>query len=187
MSIAERVKESVFAFRDGRFESALLSACIAAGATSRREHPSEKRDSVRYKAFVHDYRWLIGYVGLRGVVANRMKLASLHPDLKPAEDGSVGFEDVLYSVVRCCLVHEGGLQDYVILEPNVIFGYKDGKYQLPNHLSLGLIAAVVASPVNANERIGTTVNMPFLRSVLPLDLLWGKRDAIAKMMIDKSL
>lgn len=100
MTIGKRIAESVEKAEAGDAEAALVTACIAVDATAKREHAAEKQNNRRYKAFLRDYAWLIGFVGLRGLVARRIRVPSLHPDLRPEADGTVALEDVLRHLIH---------------------------------------------------------------------------------------
>lgn len=187
MSISKRVSECLEIFERGDAEAALVSACIAIDATAKRERPSEKKNNVRYRAFLSDYAWLIGLVGLRGIVARKIKLRAQHPDLKPDAGGFVAIEDVLYGVVRCGLLHEASISDHVSLEEDIVLGYDGSKYQLSRTLPLGLIAAVISSPSNAHERLEQDVSIKIGWRTLEVNATWGTRYALAAALASRAL
>ncbi len=125
MSIGKRADEALASLASGDAEAALLSACVLVGATSRLEYPNEPRDSVRYKNFLSSYVWIIGLVAFQ-IVAKGYKVKCLHPELKPTEDDTALLEDVLYKVVRCGLLHEADISQYVQLSNSTIIGYDKG-------------------------------------------------------------
>jgi hypothetical protein len=182
MSIANTVQATIEFYESGNVESALIMACIAVDATAKKEYPTERNNNVRYKGFMREYAWLIGHIGLRGVVARHIKLKALPPNLKPDSNGSVSLEDVLYGVVRCGLLHEATIKDHVILEETVILGYDGQKYQLPTSLPLGLIAAAIASPLNISERLETHHVLKLGEQEYFVNDLWGRRDVFAALL-----
>lgn len=91
MSIKRRIDDALVLYRAGRFEGALLSALVAAAATSVNEAPKElMRDRVRFETFLQKGAFTrIVKVEFRG---------EMH-----------SLPHIFYKWLRCELVHEAGV------------------------------------------------------------------------------
>lgn len=99
MSIRERLDDGDLLWRHDRFEGALLSVLVAIGATARRITPQESGDRAAFVAFMRStHNWTIS-IEHRGV--------------------QVDLDNLLYTWMRCELVHTGALPPDIRLDPEL--------------------------------------------------------------------
>jgi hypothetical protein len=185
MSIAKRIEETLQKIGSGDPEGALVPVCTAVDASAKREYPSLRKNSERYKTFLCDNLWIIGLVGLNGLISKKISLPAHHPDIKPDESGMCNIEDIFYHVIRCGLLHEATIDEYVGFSSK--FGYIGTKYIVPNSLPLGFAAAVILSPFNSSEKIGKPINIQIGKANLFVDELWGKKNTIGLLLKQSKL
>lgn len=182
MSVGARVLEALEHYERGNPEGALVAACVALDATARKEYSTKATVGERYKAFVHENLWVIGWVGFRGVIAQQIRLKALHPKVDVGPDGMCSIEDVIYHVIRCGLIHEASVNEYVAFSDEVIMGYDGPRYVFDSHLPVGLAAAAVLSPVNRDERTGDGAWIRLGSRSFLVNELWGRRKDVIAML-----
>ena len=181
MTIAKLIAEAITKLEAGDPEGALIQVCIAVDATAKREHPSVTKNHVRYKRFLHDNLALIGGVAIDVWAKEEFRLRYQHKDVKTDANGCCTLEDLLYHVVRCCLLHEGQIpQDMCFVPERVIRMGTRGKLELPYSLIIGLLLAVVGSPTNAREKIPKRFHINANGRIMPVSKLWGRKHRIDK-------
>ncbi len=178
MSVGKRVEEAIAKMDAADPEGALFQISSAIDATAKKECGKGGRAS--YKGFIHGNLGLITEFAFRGQSILNLHLGYKHPEIDTDEKGCCTIEDVFYHAVRCSLYHEAGLPSDLRFTDEGQIRVEGGSVVLPSALIYGLIAAVVLSPANANERVsGTSVlklgdspqELPLL-----LNCLWGKRN-----------
>jgi hypothetical protein len=130
MSIRERLEEAHLLLANGRVAGALLSACAALSATSRKRYPDRKAmsDNKAFKAFLAEEMVVV----TRGMIAEFFVRCPGAP-IERYPDEQMPLEDLLYLFVRNCLSHEGKIGGNIefcdseqwrieINEDRVIFG-----------------------------------------------------------------
>jgi hypothetical protein len=172
MSIGKRVTKAWQELMNGDPEGALVQICTAIEKTAKLEG---KRKAGGYKRFVDENMPIITSVGV-GVALKAIKLGGYHhPELRPAPDGTVPLQDIIYHVIRCRLYHDAGLPaDLEITEDRI--GVENGHLLMPKHLVTGMVLAVVAAPINKKERTDPTFFVIAKRITFYLDQVWGRRD-----------
>ena len=170
--LAARVMDCLHLYQLDRFDSALSLACIAVDGTSRRAH-TDLKGGERYKKFVRDNIALV--TSPLGIVSPSIRIGFRHPSVNLDNDGFADLVGVLYHVVRCGLLHESSLGDTLRLVPNIAIAVeREGTRLLVGpEIVVGLIAAVIGSPVNANIKTTTGLTLRVGRVDVPLDHVWG--------------
>jgi hypothetical protein len=179
-AIGRRVAEAMQRNARGDYESALIQASIAVDATSKRTHPTPSGRSSRqpYQRFIHDNLGIISRVAFGNVTMLNLSLQYSHPDVEADAEGLCTFEQILYFVVRCGLLHAGEISNDIEFVPRNVIELK-GNLQLPASLIKGVLVAVVLAPENAHEKAPGQFGF-----ILPcgtqkyLDEMWGQRCAI---------
>jgi hypothetical protein len=182
MAIEDRVLKSWQAMADGRPEDALHDICSAIEATANAEYGDGGGE--RYKQFIHDNLYLITKLTLGSAILN-LHFEYDHPDLKPDADGRVTIQQIMYHVVRCGLYHTASLPSSLVFTDKQAFQCEQGKkLAMPASLIFGMIVAVVASPANKGRTINEDNIVANIYDVchLPLNSLWGKREALLKLI-----
>jgi hypothetical protein len=185
VTIGKRVLEALQKAEGGDFEASLIPLCIAIDATAKKEHPNFVVGK-RYKEFLRNNAWIIGYVSFR-IVAKEVRLGLAHPKLRPGPDGLVLFEDILYHVVRCGLLHEGTFSDYVELSPTIHYGYNPPRLVIGQGIVWGLLFATVLPPVNAAESIASDAWLSVDGQRATVNELWGRRNSFVPALAQRAL
>ena len=177
MQLTHHVLYAIDDAEAGKFDAALLHACIAIDATSKRLFPSEGKVGVRYVKCLRDYYWLlepmigVGIDFSETLFSNVQVKANVSPDLA----------EIIYKVFRCSDAHgdEVPIQFSVVpSEGNVsnplFFG--PGTLHLPERVIWALLSVVVFSKANKSE---TTVGDYYLSLGSDQFLIrewWGRED-----------
>lgn len=183
MSIARCVERALGALGRYDFEDAFLQASVAVAATAHKEcSSSDLSDQKEYRKFVQDNIDLITRVSLGATFRQGIRLWYSHPDLhlEATTDGTHSLDELLYVVVRCCLVHEAGLPAgfTVVHEPIFTTGASPGEVSISSRLVLGIAVAVTVSPVNANEELNHESSVELNGERVTLRQLRGRRNEV---------
>jgi hypothetical protein len=103
MSVRRRLEDAHFLLAHGRADGALLSACAAISATSRKRYPKTTGmgDGAAFTKFLGEE---IRVVTAGGVVNLFVRCPGA--DVKRYPDETMPLQDALYTFVRCQLAHE---------------------------------------------------------------------------------
>jgi hypothetical protein len=184
--IGKLIKEVIERFDKNELELAFLPLCVAVDRTASREYPGMS-NSRSYKSFLETNLSLITRVSFGSVqLLNSWRIAYTDPDpdsrLKIDAEGKCSFVDLLYHIIRCGSVHQGELPPNVRFAAESPWGTDNkGGVILPRTLIQGLIAAVVASPVNSSASIDRVYSFNLDGKELVIDDAWGNKDAILKL------
>jgi hypothetical protein len=99
--------------------------------------------------------------------------------------GEKKFEQVLYDLVRCSLLHDGCLpKEIEITEDNKIGVTIDGKVIFSKKLIWGMILSVIGAPVNKDEIIPDFYTTSIKQITLKLNELWGEKEKIYNLVVE---
>jgi len=91
--------------------------------------------------------------------------------------------EMLYDVVRCTVIHEAKLPNNLrFTKQSLIQLGNDGELVLPIDLIYGLIMAVVASPMNTDQKIDGDPVFSFGGKRIKINELWGDRGKIEEFV-----
>ena len=143
MSAKDLVEDAQLLWARGRKGSAFALILIAFAATARVRYPRPMPDNESFKRFIQDE--------LATILGTKDTAVSL-----PFRGKSVPIEDILYSELRCQLIHEGELPDTITFTPKTV---KDGvvcdvititdPFGMPESWVLNMIRVIVNAPENA--------------------------------------
>ena len=184
MSIGRCVERAFDAKDRGDFEDAFIQASIAVAGTSDKEFPAEKSDNAKYKKFIRQNIALITKVALGSTFRQGIRLRYHHSKLRKSSDGTYSIEEILYHIVRCCLLHEAGLPANLEITDQVMIRTPDNGSPLiiPVALVSGMVTAVVAAPTNSNEEIAERFAISIRSVSIRLNDLTGKREHLNKLL-----
>jgi len=145
MSVRERLEDARVLTANDCPEGAFIQVLIAAAATSRKRYPkNEWDDNESFRNFIYDEMGVITGVAKYGVVL-------------PFQGRDTPLEDILYSHLRCQLLHEGAMPHSIVFtEPQLEEGQSLAVLQLSNPLGFPpawidqLATAVWLAPENDN-------------------------------------
>jgi len=161
----------------GKFDAALMNACIAIDATSKRLFPSERRVRVRYIKCLRHYYWLLEPMIGVGINFSETRFSNVQLGKNKAPD----LAEIIYEVFRCSHAHgeevpaqfsvvqsEGGFSSQLLFGP--------GNLHIPDCVVWALLSVVVFSKAN---RLETTAGAYYLSLGGDRYLIrdwWGRED-----------
>ncbi len=161
----------------GKLDAALLHACIAIDATSKRMYPSERKVGIRYVNCLRSYYWLLEPAMGAGfdLVETRFSNITLGKNKQP------DFAEVVYEVFRCSHAHgdevpsaysvtrsEGGFYSEWLLA--------HGELHMPDRVIWALLSAAVFSKANRNEKTTGDYSLSLGNERFLICESWGKED-----------
>lgn len=185
VSIGKRISEAFDRLVEADFEGAAIPVSIAVDATASRCYPAAK-NNVAYKEWIRTNLSLITRVGMGNVsITNSWNFLYNHPDLKPDANGLCTLEQILYHVVRCGIVHDAQLPPNLRFGPPGTTTLQNGTLTLSSGVLVGMIYAVVVSPVNASEQSPKDSQIQWIDGrALRVNDLWGDRQKLIEFLED---
>lgn len=160
--------------QEGDYESALFHICPAIDATAAAEYGKSGRKS--YKDFIHANMDLITDVAFGRQMLNlNIQLNHSNHDLPMDANGLCAFQDIVYHLVRCSLMHGQQIPQNITFIPEKRIECNHGDIKLPAPLIYGFIIAVVCSPANAHEQSHKEQWFNIGDFHMPTSKLWGRR------------
>lgn len=171
MTIAARIQECTVKLALGDAENAFIQLAIAIDGTAKLLYPG-KKTSERCKKFLKDSLPFILWSLSNGTPA---KTTSLSFEISNSSQSSawIEFEDLVYKVMRCSLLHDGELSKKVEFVDAPYVGTLNGKMQFPLALLGSLLFAVIASPVNERQRVADSTSFTFGKTKFPINHMLG--------------
>lgn len=144
MSAKNLIEDSKVLWESGRKGSAFALILIAFAATARLRYPRPMSDNESFKRFIRD--------GLPTILGTADTAVSL-----PFKGKLVPIEDILYTELRCQLIHEGELPDSIVFTPKTVqrgvlcdmITITD-PFGMPESWVLNMVRLVVDAPENAS-------------------------------------
>lgn len=96
-----------------------------------------------------------------------------HPKVPKDADGGCSLQDILYHVIRCGLYHESSIPRDIVFHDTILIGSKNGILYLAKGLVLGLIAAVIIDPVNAEFKGSAGLGFACQGGSIQFEDIWG--------------
>lgn len=170
-SISRRIKSSLDHLARREYEAALLDFFPALDKTAQRRRPKDKPGQ-RIKGFLADEEGLICAISTGNIIIRSISV-----------DG-VSFPDAIYKFGRNALAHEGEL------DPRLTFNDSGAltigqTWNLPSSYIGGLSLAVIVAPENAGEFLDTPMTATVLEHQFNVNDLWGARDRIKQLIVEK--
>jgi hypothetical protein len=180
MKIGKSVQKAIDEWQAGDPESAILHACNAVDGTGKKAYP-ELASTARFTRLIRDNYGIFGPMGAPGVdlVATRFPVFVKSPK---APGGKPDIADVVYAIHRCSHGHGEELPAGFELISDVAgpagvtrMSFVKGKARLSDRVIFGLLAVVVLSPANSNERVPEGYYLTFGSSAtLMINEWWGR-------------
>jgi len=179
MTIRKRIKKAIKDYSEGDIENALIQAMIALDATAKKEG-IRGGNADRCKNFISKNRDIITRTDF-GLLEIQGQITFPYKD-KNGKEGTKTFDEIIYHVIRCSLLHEGKIPETIIFTKKIHFGVDlSGKIILPERLVFGFIMSVIGSPANKNESLDVPLTFNLDNHQYSFNSLWGKRDLILKI------
>lgn len=159
MTIGARIDECVNKLSFGDSENAFIQLAIAIDGTAKRAY-SDKRTADRCKRFIKGNLPFVLWSLTNGTPSQSTDLSfqfsgPSHPSR------STQFEDLVYSIMRCALLHEGEMPEKVEFVSESYIGMLGGRMQFPIAMIGSLLLAVISNPVNAREKVSASTAFTF--------------------------
>jgi hypothetical protein len=137
----------------GKFNAALLHACISIDTTSKRLYPSEKRVGVRYVNCLRRYCWLLEPM----IDAGLNLVDTRFSNIKLRKTASPDFAEIIYEVFRCCHAHgdEVAPTFSVTISKGPFLSHwtlTEGELHMPDRVVWASLAVAVFAEVNRGEK-----------------------------------
>lgn len=150
MSIRRRLEDAHFLLAHGRADGALLSACAAISATSRKRYSDRQamKDREAFTKFLGEEMRVV----TAGAVIT-LNVACSGANTTKYRGGIMPLQDVLYEFVRCTLAHESRIGENVeFAETDAIsVEVKDDRLILGGEMLRRLLIVAEYAPENATE------------------------------------
>lgn len=171
MTIAARIQECTDKLGLGDAENAFIQLVIAIDGTAKQLYPG-KKTSERCKKFLKDSLPFILWSLSNGTPTKTGRL-SFEISSSSGSSERIGFEDLVYKVMRSSLLHDGELSDKVEFVNAPYIGTFSGRMQFPLALLGSLLFAVIASPVNERQRVSASTSFTFGKTKVPVNHMLG--------------
>jgi hypothetical protein len=177
MKVSEHVIYAIDDIVVGKFNPALLHACIAIDATAKRLYKDQSGVRVRYVNCLRNYYWLLEPMLGAGLnlLETRFDNLQLHNSRSP------DLAEIIYEVFRCHHAHgdEVPLAFSVIPSENQFLSrwrLANGELHMPDRVVWALLAVAVFSKVNHNEANTGTYYLSLGNEVFPISEWWGREN-----------
>lgn len=174
MSVGERVQECINKLERNDAENAFIQLAIAIDGTAKKEYPG-KKTSCRCKKFLRENLPFVMW-SLTNGTPSTCKDFKFEFSSDGYPNGMTSFEDIVYSVLRCSLLHEGEMPKKVKFINENYIAMRDGKMQFPIALIGSLLFAVIASPSNKNQRVSPNSYFMFGEVKAHVNNMWGSEE-----------
>jgi len=175
MALASRVSQCIKHYHQGDSENTFIQLCIAIDGTAKNQFPGCKT-SVRCKRFLRENLPFVLWSLTNGTPCNTSEF-TFEFQAVGSPSGKRNFEDVIYSAMRCSLLHEGTLPENVEFTHEDAIIMRDGRFHFPHALIGALAFAVISSSANANEIPPRGVSLRFGTKSFDVRDLWADRTA----------
>lgn len=171
MSVGERVQECINKLEANDPVNAFIQLSIAIDGTAKKEYPGNKT-SFRCKKFLKENLPFVMWSLTNGTPSTCKDFKfEFSGEGKPS--GYTSFEDIVYSVLRCSLLHEGEMPDKVTFTDESYIRMLDGKIKFPIALIGSLLFSVIASPANSNQKVSENTHFVFGEITAYVNDIWG--------------
>jgi len=180
ITLGQRVQLAIDEVEQNRFELALQHAAIAIDITAKRQYKSAKSSKSNYKRLLKDYSWLIELMAFGGINLDESKFGNFPIDGNPKPS----FQDLIYHVVRCNLVHDEGVPDnFEFTDSDTIIMRKD-HLVFPKKLIWALLAVIVFCPCNSHEKTADGYWLSIFENRFIINDFWGQ-ECVARIVYEK--
>jgi hypothetical protein len=137
MKLTEHVLRAIEDATEGRFDSALLHACISVDATSRRLFPSESKVRKRYVECLRSYYWILEPMLCAGINLVDTKFSNVQLKATRSPD----LAEIVYEIFRCSHAHGDEVPpNYSVIPTEGRFNSKwflaDGQLHMPDRITI---------------------------------------------------
>ncbi len=159
-----------------RDENAIaLSLTASAIDATAKKMTNTKKNRERYLKFLEKYMRIITFRGLPGIVASGIRIKCENwKAVKADKNGYASLEEIIYTAIRCGLIHECEIDKMIVFTDKTIIGNQKNIFMLPKELVNGLILAVILSEYNKEEKSNDNKSLLIRDREYKINDLWGK-------------
>jgi hypothetical protein len=176
MAISDRISQCIEHLDQGDHENAFIQLSIAIDGTAKKQYVG-LGSTKRCKKFLRDNLPFVLW-SLTNGTTTKVKDFTFEFQSSGSPSGPTKFEDVVYSALRCNLLHEASLPDNIEFTSQSAIMMKDGRLHFPTALIGALAFAVISSPANANEPAPLGQSFTFGTKTFDISELWADRAAV---------
>ena len=152
MKVSDQILHAIEDAESGRFDSAMLHACIAVDATSKRMFPAVSNVRKRYVECLRAYYWILEPIIGSGINLVETKFSNVK--LKATDTPDLA--EIVYEVFRCSHAHGDDVPSAFSITP-VKNGFSSweltgGQLHVPGSIVWALIGVTLFSKVNREEK-----------------------------------
>ncbi|MDI6761704.1 MAG: hypothetical protein QME83_01610 [Thermodesulfobacteriota bacterium] len=139
MAYTDRLIEACEKIIRGDWTNALIQICIALDAIAKKTYGG--KPGKRIKQYVRDNQYILTRIAMLHL--------EVHGDLlfQVADGKTMKFEEIVYELIRCALLHEGEMGSRVKIVQSPSIGLDDqGNFLLSVHMIMALCLLLVADP-----------------------------------------
>lgn len=177
MKLSEQVLCAIDDAEVGKFDSALLHACIVIDTTSKRLYPEQGKVGVRYVNCLRKYYWL-----LEPMIGAGLNLVDTRfSNIQLTKITSPDFAQIIYEVFRCSHAHgdEVPLSFSVTISKGAFYSswqLGKGELHMPDRVVWALLAVAVLAKVNRGERSTGSYYLSLGTEQFQVCDWWGRED-----------
>jgi len=177
MKLADHVLQSFDDACAGKFDLALLHACIAIDATSKRLFPSERKVGARYTNCVRRYYWIVEPMLVGGINLAETRFSNIRLTRAQPPD----LADIIYEVFRCSHAHGDEVPpNYSVILTSGNFNSEwvmaDNELHMPDRIIWALLGVTVFANVNRGETNAGSYFLSLGDDRFLLRDWWGRED-----------
>jgi hypothetical protein len=177
MKLSEQVLCAIDDAEAGKFNAALLHACIAIDTTSKRLYPSEKGVGVRYANCLRRYCWILEPM----IGAGLNLVAARFSNIKLRKTASPDFAEIIYEVFRCYHAHGDEVPPSfsVTISKGAFLSHwtlTEGELHMPDRVVWALLAVAVFAEVNRREKSTGNYYLSLGTEQFRIFDWWGRED-----------
>lgn len=180
ITLGDRVQLAIDDAGKGCFELALLQVAIAIDITAKRHYKSTKSSGSNYKRLLRDYSWLIELMAFGGINLDESKFGNFPIEGNPEPT----FQDLVYHIIRCNLVHDDGVPDNFEFVDSDTITFKKDHLVFPKKFIWALLAVVVFCPCNSDEKTADGYWLSIFDNHFIINDFWGQ-EAVARIVYEK--
>jgi hypothetical protein len=183
MSVEKRILSAIIAMNQGDYEKAVYEVVSAIDATAKKETLINENKK-RYTTWLQANRDIITRTGfLMLEIQGEMSFPVIN---EKGDAVQLNFEEVIYKLVRCSLIHEAEIAKGFILTERQLGMDDSGRILVPRGIAFGLVMAVIGSKVNSGKRLTQNFSFKLGDRTFFYNDLWGKKPVILARFREES-
>ena len=151
MAYTDRLIEAYQKVVQGDWSNALIQICINLDMTAKKTYGG--KPGARIKRYIRENQYALTRIAMLHL--------EIHGDMsfQVSDNKYLKFEEIIYKLVRCALLHEGELDKRIKIVKSDSLGVEsDGRFVLSEHMIYAFFLLLVSDPQNARIKWPTTAS-----------------------------